>query len=399
MTHAYIYEAIRTPRGAGRESGALASVPPIELVSTLIHALEKRHSFDKSLIEDFVLGCVTQVKDQGADLAKISAIYAGLPETVGGVTINRFCASGLDAVGMAAAKVQAGFEQVVLAGGVESVSRVPMLSDKGAWFADPDVSKKTGFVQMGVSADIIASLEGFTREELDEYAVKSQERAAYARDNGYFDSSIVPVHDAEGTLLLDKDELIRESTVEGLAGLTPSFIKWGVGPAEEQIYEAFPKLEKIEHMHHPGNSPSLADGAALLVVANEQAGESLGMKPRARIVGVANTSASPYLLTGGQAASRKVLKQTGLSFDEMDLIEYNEAFAATVLKFIQDEGIDPAKINVNGGAISMGHALGGTGGMLLATILDELDRIDGKYGLVAISGGGGVGTAIIVEKV
>lgn len=399
MTNAYIYEAIRTPRGAGRESGALASVPPIQLISTLIHELEERHSFDKSLIEDFVLGCVTQVKDQGADLAKISAIYAGLPETVGGVTINRFCASGLDAVGLAAAKVQAGFEQVVLAGGVESVSRVPMLSDEGAWFADPDVSKKTGFVQMGVSADIIASLEGFTREELDEYAVKSQARAAYASAHGYFDSSIVPIHDEEGALLLDKDELIRESTVQGLAELKPSFIKWGVGPAEKQIYEAFPALEKIEHMHHPGNSPSLADGAALLIVANEQASESLGMKPRARIVGVANTSANQYLLTGGQAASQKVLEQTDLSFDDMDLIEYNEAFAATVLKFIRDEGIDPAKINVNGGAISMGHALGGTGGMLLATILDELDRTEGKYGLVAISGGGGIGTAIIVERV
>ncbi|ARJ39311.1 acetyl-CoA acetyltransferase [Sporosarcina ureae] len=399
MTQAYIYDAIRTPRGAGKESGALASVPPIQLISTLIHALEERHSFDKALIEDFVLGCVTQVKDQGADLAKISALYARLPETVGGVTINRFCASGLDAVGMAAAKVQAGFEQVVLAGGVESVSRVPMLSDKGAWFSDPDVSKKTGFVQMGVSADIIASLEGFTREELDEYAVQSQERAAYARDYGYFDSSIVPVYDEEGTLLLANDELIRESTVDSLAGLTPSFIKWGVGPAEEQIYEAFPKLEAIEHMHHPGNSPSLADGAALLVVANEKSGEALGMKPRARIVGVANTSASPYLLTGGQAASHKVLAQTGLSFNEMDLIEYNEAFAATVLKLIRDEKIDSTKINVNGGAISMGHALGGTGGMLLATILDELDRIDGKYGLVAISGGGGVGTAIVVERI
>ncbi|PIC67559.1 acetyl-CoA C-acyltransferase [Sporosarcina sp. P16a] len=399
MTQAYIYDAIRTPRGAGKESGALASVPPIQLISTLIHALEERHSFDKALIEDFVLGCVTQVKDQGADLAKISALYARLPETVGGVTINRFCASGLDAVGMAAAKVQAGFEQVVLAGGVESVSRVPMLSDKGAWFSDPDVSKKTGFVQMGVSADIIASLEGFTREELDEYAVQSQERAAYARDYGYFDSSIVPVYDEKGTLLLANDELIRESTVDSLAGLTPSFIKWGVGPAEEQIYEAFPKLEAIEHMHHPGNSPSLADGAALLVVANEKSGEALGMKPRARIVGVANTSASPYLLTGGQAASHKVLAQTGLSFNDMDLIEYNEAFAATVLKLIRDEKIDSTKINVNGGAISMGHALGGTGGMLLATILDELDRIDGKYGLVAISGGGGVGTAIVVERI
>ncbi|PIC89115.1 acetyl-CoA C-acyltransferase [Sporosarcina sp. P21c] len=399
MTQAYIYDAIRTPRGAGKESGALASVPPIQLISTLIHALGERHSFDKALIEDFVLGCVTQVKDQGADLAKISALYARLPETVGGVTINRFCASGLDAVGMAAAKVQAGFEQVVLAGGVESVSRVPMLSDKGAWFSDPDVSKKTGFVQMGVSADIIASLEGFTREELDEYAVQSQERAAYARDYGYFNSSIVPVYDEEGTLLLANDELIRESTVDSLAGLTPSFIKWGVGPAEEQIYEAFPKLEAIEHMHHPGNSPSLADGAALLVVANEKSGEALGMKPRARIVGVANTSASPYLLTGGQAASHKVLAQTGLSFNDMDLIEYNEAFAATVLKLIRDEKIDSTKINVNGGAISMGHALGGTGGMLLATILDELDRIDGKYGLVAISGGGGVGTAIVVERI
>ncbi|WP_301107158.1 acetyl-CoA C-acyltransferase [Sporosarcina sp.] len=397
---AYIYEAIRTPRGAGKASGSLASVQPIQLISTLLHALEERHSFDKTLIEDFVLGCVTQVKDQGADLAKIAAIYAGLPESVSGVTINRFCASGLDAVGMAAAKVQAGFENVVLAGGVESVSRVPMLSDKGAWYADPEVSKKTGFVQMGVSADVIAALEGFSRRELDEYAVESQKRSAYARDKGYFVSSIIPIYDENRNLLLDQDELIREnSTVESLAALTPSFIKYGIGEAEDKIYEAFPSLGKIEHLHHPGNSPSLADGASLVVVGNKQSGEALNMKPRAKIIGVANTSASPYLLTGGQAACKKVLDQTNLSFDDIDVIEYNEAFAATVLKFIHDERIDPSKVNVNGGAISMGHALGGTGGMLIATILDELERTEKKRGLVAISGGGGVGTALILERV
>lgn len=397
---AYIYEAIRTPRGAGKDSGSLASVKPIQLVDALIDALKTRHSFDLSLFEDFVLGCVTQTKDQGADLAKVSALYAGLPESVSGVTINRFCASGLDAVGMAAAKVHSGLENIVLAGGVESVSRVPMLSDKGAWYADPEVSKKTGFVHMGVSADIIATLEGFSRTELDDYAVQSQQRAHQATEKGYFKSSIIPVYDENKNLLLENDELIRKDTnSETLAKLTPSFLKVGVGVAENKVYEAFPELDQVKFSHHPGNSPSLADGASLLIVGNKDAEEKLNLKPRAKILGVANTAASPYLLTGGQAASKKVLQQTNLSFEEIDLIEYNEAFAATVLKFIKDEKIDPEKINVNGGAISMGHALGGTGGMLLATILDELERRDQKLGLVAISGGGGVGTAMIIERI
>lgn len=397
---AYIYDAIRTPRGAGKESGSLAQIKPIQLVSILIQALIERHQVDDSIIEDLVLGCVTQTNEQGADLAKIASLYAGLTETVSGVTINRFCASGLDAVAMAAAKVSVGYDDIVLAGGVESVSRVPMMSDKGAWFADAEVSKATGFVQMGVSADIIASLEGYSREELDQYAVMSQERALEAREQGRFSPSIIPVKDAEGNEVLAQDELMREGvTVESLQKLTPSFLKYGVGPAENKIYEAFPTLKSIEHVHHPGNSPALADGASLLLIGNENSKSKLNMKPRAKILNVANTASSPYLLTGGQAATEKVLKKSNLTVNDIDLFEYNESFSATVLKYSKDLNIGMDKLNVNGGAISMGHALGGTGGMLLATILDELERQNKQRGLIAISGGAGTGTAMIIERI
>ncbi|WP_100402888.1 acetyl-CoA C-acetyltransferase [Bacillus sp. FJAT-42315] len=397
---AYIYEAIRTPRGMAKKEGSLASVKPIKLVSQLLAAMENHHSFDKALVEDLILGCVTQVNDQGANIAKISALYAEWPESISGVTINRFCASGLDAVGMAALKTHSRMENVVLAGGVESVSRVPMFADKGAWFVDEEVRVQTGFVQMGISADIIASLEGFSRSQLDEYAVQSQERAAAARRNNRFSRSLVPVYDDEKNLLLDHDELIREnSSTETLSKLTPSFIKFGVGEAEDKIYRAFPELNKIEYLHHAGNSPSLADGASLLLVGNKEAAHSLEMKPRARIIGAVNAAASPYLLTGGQTATEKVLEKTKLSVEDIDLFEYNEAFAATVLKYIRDLNIDVEKINVNGGAISMGHALGATGGMLVATMLDELERQEKKRGLIAVSGGGGTGTALIIERI
>lgn len=397
---AFIYDAIRTPRGMAKDEGSLATVKPIKLVSQLLQALESRHSFNKELVEDIVLGCVTQVNGQGANIAKIAALYAKWPVSVSGITVNRFCASGLDAVAMAALKTHSGMENVVLAGGVESVSNVSMFADKGAWFADEEVRIRTGFVQMGVSADIIASLEGFTRSQLDEYAVQSQQRAANATKNHHFARAIIPIYDDEGNLLLDQDELIREnSTTEKLSKLQPSFIKYGVGEAEGEIYRTFPELSEITHLHHPGNSPALADGASLLLIGSKSAEHSLGIKPRAKIIGVATAAASPFLLTGGQAATMKVLEKTNLSVEEIDLFEYNEAFAATVLKYMRDLKIDQEKINVNGGAISMGHALGATGGMLVATLLDELERRGKKRGLIAVSGGGGTGTAMIIERI
>ncbi|MFD1929081.1 acetyl-CoA C-acetyltransferase [Sporosarcina siberiensis] len=396
---AYIYDAIRTPRGSARKSGSLTAIQPIILVSNLLDAFSERHTFDKEVVEDLVLGCVTQVKDQGANIAKIAALYAGWPTSMSGTTVNRFCASGLDATGMAAMKVHSAMEDVVIAGGVESVSRVPMFGDEGAWFADDHVRQKTNFVQMGISADIMATLEGFSREELDEYAVQSQERAAYARENGYFSNAIIPVKNDEGEIVLQHDELIRaESTVALLGKLDPSFERIGLGEAEKKIFEAFPQIEKVTYLHHAGNSPSLADGASLLLIGNEKAENLLGIKPRAKILASANASANPFLLTGGQEAAKKVLLKSGLRVEDIDLFEYNEAFAAAPLKFMKDLKVSRDQLNVNGGAISMGHALGATGGMLVATVLEELERRGQKRGLIAVSGGGGIGTALIIER-
>ncbi|PWA09423.1 acetyl-CoA C-acyltransferase [Pueribacillus theae] len=398
---AYIYDAVRTPRGAARKTGALVSITPINLLSQLFSSLHKRQQWDQELVEDIVLGCVTQVNDQGANIAKIAAIAANLPESIAGITVNRFCSSALDAVGIAAQKTNAGSEHIVLAGGIESISRVPMFADNGAWYRDPEVSKKTNFIQMGVSADIIATLEKFERQQLDEYAIQSHERAAFARRNQYFSNSIVPIYDTENNIVLENDELIREnSTVGSLAQLVPVFGKVGAGLAEEAIYRDFPQLDgKINHLHHPGNSPSLADGASLLLIGNKQAEEKLGIRPRARIVAVTSASTNPLLLTGGQTATEKILAKTDFSVDDIDLFEYNESFAATVLKYMRDLGINENKLNVNGGVIATGHAMGATGGMLIITLLDELERKNLQRGLVAISGGGGVGTAMIIERV
>lgn len=397
---AYIYDAVRTPRGSARSDGSLTTVKPIQLISMLIAEVTKRNNLDKDFIEDIILGCVTQTNEQGANIGKIAALWAGLPDTVSGTTVNKFCASGLEATAIAALKTHAATEEVVLAGGVESVSRVPMFSDKGAWFADDEVRRKTGFVQMGVSADLIATLEGFSRTELDEYAQASQERSQVATENNYFNNSLIPIKSEDGSVLLDHDELIRkDSSLEKLAELSPSFEKFGVGDAEEEIYKTFEMLEKITYKHHPGNSPSLADGASLLVIGNKASGDKLQMQPKAKIISVASAAANRFLLTGGQVAAQKVLKQANLSVKDIDLFEYNEAFSATVLKFIKDMNIDPTLINVNGGAIAMGHALGATGGMLVMTLIDELERRDLKRGLVAVSGGGGIGTALIVERI
>lgn len=395
---AYIFEAIRTPRGSSRKSGSLASIHPMQLVGNLMNTMVERHLFSKELVEEIILGCVTQVKDQGADIAKIAALRANWPDTTGGTTVNRFCASGLEAISLAAMKTHSGMEDILFAGGVESVSRVPMFADEGAWFSDDTTRKLTNFVHMGISADIMAALEGFEREELDAYAVESQQRAAYARDQGYFSPSLVSVKNEAGQVILQQDELIRgESTVESLSELIPSFAKIGMGEAESKVYDTFPKIQNVQYVHHVGNSPSLADGASLLLIGNRISSETLGMNPRAKIIACANASANPFLLTGGQLAAQKVLAKSGLQIKDIDLFEYNEAFASAALKFMKDFNLSRDQYNVNGGAISMGHALGATGGMLVATALDELERRGQKRALIAISGGAGVGTAIIIE--
>lgn len=395
---AYLLDAVRTPRGAAKKSGSLRDVKPVELLVQLLDALRERNQLETGRVDDIVLGCVTQIKDQGANLAKIGALYAGWPDSVSGVTLNRFCASGLDAIGYAALKVHSGMEDLVVAGGVESVSRTPMFADEGAWFADPEVSEAVHFVQMVLSADVLATLERFGREELDQLAVQSHQRAARAELEHRFSRSLVSVRGRDGSVLLERDELIRaHSTIESLAQLEPSVPKMGgIGKAQAWIEEAYPGIAEIVHLHHSGNSPSLADGASLLLIGNEQA--AAAYQPRARIVAVANTASDPLLLGGGKRATEKVLAKAGMQPRDIDLFEVNEAFAATLLQYQRDMSIEPERINPYGGAIAMGHALGATGGMLVATLLDALEEHGLKRGLVAISGGAGIGTAMIIER-
>ncbi len=404
VNEAYIYEAIRTPRGRGKDSGALHGVKPITLVTGLIHELTSRHpGLDPNQIEDIVLGCVTPIGDQGADIARTAAIAAGLPDTVAGVQINRFCASALEAVNLAAQKVRSGWEQqMVIAGGIESMSRVPMGYDGGAWAMDPETAYDTYFVPQGISADLIATTEGFTREDVDAYAVRSQQRAAAAWSGGYFAKSVVPVRDRNGIVLLDHDEHMRpDTTVEGLAKLKPSFAGIGdMGGFDAVALQKYHWVERIDHVHTPGNSSGIVDGASLVLVGSEQAGRDAGMVPRARVVATAVTGSEPtIMLTGPTPATQKVLRTAGLTLDDIDVFEINEAFAAVVLKWMRDLDVDPEKVNVNGGAIAMGHPLGATGAMILGTCLDELERTGGRYGLVTLCIGGGMGVATIIERV
>jgi acetyl-CoA C-acetyltransferase len=403
VPEAYVYEAIRTPRGRGRASGALHEVKPISLVVGLIHALRRRHpALDPAAIDDVVLGVVTPVGDQGGDIARSAALAAGLPEKVAGVQLNRFCASGLEAVNLAAMKVRSGMEDLVLAGGVESMSRVPMGSDGGAWALDPETAYDLGFVPQGIGADLIATLDGYSRTDVDTYAVESQTRAAKAWANGWFARSVVPVTDRNGLAVLDRDEHLRPgATLEALAGLTPSFATAGESAGFDAVaLQRYHWVEKIDHVHHAGNSSGIVDGAALLVVGTEAAGAAAGMRPRARIVSVGLSGSDPtIMLTGPAPASRKALARAGLGVDDIDLFEVNEAFAAVPLRFMREMGVPHEKVNVNGGAIAMGHPLGATGAMILGTLLDELDRRELRYGLATLCVGGGMGIATIVERV
>ncbi|MDA0173002.1 acetyl-CoA C-acetyltransferase [Solirubrobacter taibaiensis] len=402
-TEALVFDAVRTPRGRGKVNGSLHATKPVDLVVGLMHETLARNSeLDPNRIDDVVLGCVTPIGDQGADIAKTAAIKAGLPQTVAGVQLNRFCASGLEAVNMAAQKVASGWEDLVLAGGVESMSRVPMGSDGGAWAMDPETNYDTSFVPQGIGADLIATVEGFSRDDVDAYAVRSQERAAAAQEAGYFNGSVIPVVDFNGNTVLDHDEFIRRgTTVETLAGLKPSFAMMGEhGGFDAVALQKYHWVEAIDHVHTPGNSSGIVDGAALLTIGNEKTGAELGLKARARIVATAVSGADPtIMLTGPAPASRKALAKAGLTIDDMDLIEMNEAFAAVVLRFAKDMDADLDKINVNGGAIAMGHPLGATGGMILGTLIDELERTNKRYGLATLCIGGGMGIATVVERV
>ncbi|MGA4986316.1 acetyl-CoA C-acetyltransferase [Streptomyces cellulosae] len=401
-TEAYVYDAIRTPRGRGKANGALHGTKPVDLVVGLIHEIRVRFpGLDPAAVDDIVLGVVSPLGDQGADIARTAAVLAGLPDTVAGVQENRFCASGLEAVNMAAMKVRSGWEDLVLAGGVESMSRVPMGSDGGAWSSDPRTNHDTGFVPQGVGADLIATIEGFSRHDVDSYAALSQERAATAWKEGRYDRSVIPVRDRSGLVVLDHDEHLRPgTTAESLSKLKPSFADIGeLGGFDAVALQKYHWVEKIEHVHHAGNSSGIVDGAALVAVGSREAGERYGLTPRARIVSGAVSGADPtIMLTGPTPASRKALAKAGLTADDIDLVEINEAFAAVVLRFVKDMGFPLDKVNVNGGAIALGHPLGATGAMILGTLVDELERQDKRYGLATLCVGGGMGIATVVER-
>lgn len=400
MTQALIFDALRTPRGKGKADGALHSVKPVNLVAGLLTALQQRTSLDTSQVDDVVLGCVTPIGDQGSDIAKTATQVADWDVSVAGVQINRFCASGLEAVNLGAMKVRSGFEDLVVVGGVESMSRVPMGSDGGAWALDPETNLHSHFTPQGVGADLIATLEGFSRQDVDAYALHSQQKAARARASGSFNKSLVPVQDQNGIILLDHDEFIRaDSTLEGLGKLKPSFEMMGQMGFDATALRVYSHVERINHVHTPGNSSGIVDGAALMLIGSEAKGRALGLQPRARIVATAVTSTDPtIMLTGPAPATRKALAKAGLRVEDIDLFEVNEAFASVVLKFIKDMAIDPDKVNVNGGSIAMGHPLGATGCAILGTLLDELETRRLRYGLATLCVGGGMGIATIIER-
>ncbi|OSC32270.1 acetyl-CoA acetyltransferase [Mycobacterium vulneris] len=399
---AFIYEAIRTPRGKQR-NGSLTEVKPLNLVVGLVDEVRRRcPDLDATLISDIVLGVVTPVGDQGGDIARTAALAAGLPETTGGVQLNRFCGSGLEALNIAAQKVRSGWDDLVLAGGVESMSRVPMMSDGGAMFNDVTFTYDHHIAPQGIGADLIATLEGFTREDVDAYALRSQQRAAAAWSSGYFAKSIVPVYDQNGLVILDHDEHMRPgTTVESLGTLKTAFDKIGAQAGFDDVaLQRYHWVETINHVHTGGNSSGIVDGAALLLVGSEKAGTSQGLTPRARIVATATSGAdATIMLTGPQPATRRVLDRAGLTLNDIDLFELNEAFASVVLKYQRDLDIPDEKLNVNGGAIAMGHPLGATGAMLTGAMVDELERRNARRALITLCIGGGMGIATIIERV
>jgi len=401
MSEAFVFDAIRTPRGKGKKDGSLYEVKPVNLLAGLLTELQRRNDFDTAQVDDIVMGIVSPVGEQGSVLPKVAALKAGWDFQCAGVQLNRFCASGLEAVNMAAQKVRSGWEDLVVAGGVESMSRVPIGSDGGAWAMDPETNSKTLFVPQGIGADLIATMEGFSRDDVDAYALESQKRATAARAEGRFAGSVVPVKDWLGQTILDEDEFIKpRTTMEGLASLKPAFDQMGAMGFDAVALQRYPQVERIQHVHHAGNSSGIVDGAAAILIGNEAAAKAHNLKPRARIVAVALSGADPtIMLTGPMPAARKALAKAGLTIDQIDLFEVNEAFAAVPMKFMKEMGVPHEKVNVNGGAIAMGHPLGATGAMILNTLIDELHRRQLRYGLATLCVGGGMGIATIVERI
>jgi len=401
MADAYIFDAVRTPRGKGKKDGSLHEITALSLASQVLEALRDRNNLDTSKVDDVILGCVAPVGEQGSDIARTAVLTADYAESVAGVQINRFCASGLEAVNMAAAKVASGEAQLAIGGGVESMSRVPMGSDGGAWPTDPSSAFKTYFAPQGVSADLIASLYGFSRDDVDAYAVESQKRAAASWADGRFKKSVIGIKDQLGLTILDHDETVRGSTtMQTLASLNPSFTGMGEMAFDAVVTQRYPQVEKINHVHHAGNSSGIVDGAAGVLIGTKEMGEALGLKARGRIKGAASIGSEPsIMLTGPSLVTEKLLKRLGMGVKDIDLYELNEAFAAVVLRMMQALDIPHDKMNVNGGAIAMGHPLGATGAMLISTMLDELERSDKETALITLCVGAGMGTATVIERV
>jgi len=402
MTDAFIYDHLRSPRGRGKVDGSLHEVSTVNLASQVLRGLRERNNLDPDLVDDVVMGCVDPIGEAGGDIARISALLAGYGEHVPGIQINRFCASGLDAVNFAAAEVMSGQHDMTIGGGVESMSRVGIGASGGAWFMDPMAAIPTYFMPQGISADLIATKYGFSRDDVDAYAVESQKRAAEAWADGRFKNSILPIRDVNGITLLDRDEHMRPgTTMQSLASLKPSFVEIGqLGGFDAVASQRYPEVEEVNHVHHAGNSSGIVDGAGAVLIGNAEAGKAAGLKPRARIKAFANIGSEPgIMLTGPIPVTQKVLKKAGMSTADIDLWELNEAFASVVLRYMQALDIPHDKINVNGGAIAMGHPLGATGAIILGTVLDELERRDLSTALVTLCIGAGMGTATIIERV
>ena len=402
MTDCFIYDAIRTPRGKGKKNGSLHEVTSVELATQVLNNIKDRNDLDTSDIDDVVLGCVTPVGEQGADIARTAVLKADYDQSVAGVQINRFCASGLEATNMAAGQIMSGQSQMTIGGGVESLSRVPMGSDGGAMVADPSVAFHNYFVPQGVSADMIASKYGYSRDDVDAYSVESQNRAKAAWDENRFDKSITPVKDINGLTILDHDEFMRpETTMQSLGSLDPSFAMMGeMAGFDATINQRYPEVESVNHVHTAGNSSGIVDGAAGILLGNKEIGEKYGLKPRAKIKGFASIGSEPsIMLTGPGFVTDKLLKNLGMNKSDIDIWELNEAFAAVVLRFMEHMGVDHSDINVNGGAIAMGHPLGATGAMILGTVMDELERTNKSTALATLCVGGGMGTATVIERV
>ena len=401
MTEAYIYDAVRTPRGKGKKSGSLHEITALSLATQVLQAIRDRNELDTSKVDDVVLGCVSPVGEQGADIARVAVLNADYAETTAGVQIDRFCASGLEACNMAASKVMTGEADMAIGGGVESMSRVPMGASGGAWSSDPQVALKTYFAPQGIGADTIATKYGFSRDDVDAFAVESQKRAATAWKEGRFAKSIVPVKDQMGGIQLAHDEHMRpDADMQSLAALNPSFAGLGSMGFDEVIKQRYPELEAINHVHHAGNSSGIVDGASAVLFGSKEMGKALGLKPRARVRAMASIGSEPgIMLTGPTYVTQKVLKKAGMEVGDIDLYELNEAFASVVMLMMQNLNIPHEKMNVNGGAIAMGHPLGATGGMILGTMVDELERSGKETALVTLCVGAGMGTATIIERV